>query len=112
MLVLLSGMAVSSYAQAKPKTLKELIAEEKAQKAAEKAAQEEEKAREEAEKAKREEAKAKRDAAVAAGDKTLAQTNLTTAIAAIDKAAAKGIFHKNNAARKVSRLQRAVNTMA
>ncbi|MBO4686474.1 MAG: 30S ribosomal protein S20 [Lachnospiraceae bacterium] len=52
------------------------------------------------------------DAAVAAGDKTLAQTNLTTAIAAIDKAAAKGIFHKNNAARKVSRLQRAVNTMA
>ncbi|MCR5377162.1 MAG: 30S ribosomal protein S20 [Lachnospiraceae bacterium] len=52
------------------------------------------------------------DAAVAAGDKTLAQTNLTTAIVAIDKAAAKGIFHKNNAARKVSRLQRAVNTMA
>lgn len=52
------------------------------------------------------------DAAVAAGDKTLAQANLTTAITAIDKAAAKGIFHKNNAARKVSRLQRAVNTMA
>ena len=52
------------------------------------------------------------DAAVAAGDKTLAQTNLTTAFTAIDKAAAKGIFHKNNAARKVSRLQRAVNTMA
>ena len=52
------------------------------------------------------------DAAVAAGDKTLAQTNLTTAITAIDKAAAKGIFHKNNAARKVSRLQRAVNKMA
>ena len=52
------------------------------------------------------------DAAVAAGDKTLAQTNPTTAITAIDKAAAKGIFHKNNAARKVSRLQRAVNTMA
>ncbi|MBO4626900.1 MAG: 30S ribosomal protein S20 [Lachnospiraceae bacterium] len=52
------------------------------------------------------------DAAVAAGDKTLAQSNLTTAIVAIDKAAAKGIFHKNNAARKVSRLQRAVNKMA
>ena len=52
------------------------------------------------------------DAAVAAGDKTLAQSNLTNAIVAIDKAAAKGIFHKNNAARKVSRLQRAVNTMA
>ena len=52
------------------------------------------------------------DAAVAAGDKTLAQSNLTNAIVAIDKAAAKGIFHKNNAARKVSRLQRAVNKMA
>jgi ribosomal protein S20 len=52
------------------------------------------------------------DAAVAAGDKTLAQNNLTTAIVAIDKAAAKGIYHKNNAARKVSRLQRAVNKMA
>ena len=52
------------------------------------------------------------DAAVAAGDKTLAQNNLTSAIVAIDKAAAKGIFHKNNAARKVSRLQRAVNKMA
>lgn len=52
------------------------------------------------------------DAAVAAGDKTLAQTSLTNAIVAIDKAAAKGIFHKNNAARKVSRLQRAVNKMA
>jgi small subunit ribosomal protein S20 len=52
------------------------------------------------------------DSAVAAGDKTLAQSNLTTAIVAIDKAAAKGIFHKNNAARKVSRLQRAVNKMA
>ena len=52
------------------------------------------------------------DAAVAAGDKALAETNLKTAIVAIDKAAAKGIFHKNNAARKVSRLQRAVNTMA
>ena len=52
------------------------------------------------------------DAAVAAGDKTLAQNNLTSAIVAIDKAAAKGIYHKNNAARKVSRLQRAVNKMA
>ena len=52
------------------------------------------------------------DAAVAAGDKTLAQNNLTSAIGAIDKAAAKGIYHKNNAARKVSRLQRAVNKMA
>ena len=52
------------------------------------------------------------DAAVAAGDKTLAQNNLTSAIVAIDKVAAKGIYHKNNAARKVYRLQRAVNKMA
>lgn len=61
--------------KAKPKTLKELVAEEKAQKAAEKAAKdaekkarEEEKKRQEEAKAKREEAKAKRDAAVAAGE--------------------------------------------
>ena len=59
----------------KPKTLKELIAEEKAQKAAEKKAKEEEKQRQEEEKkrqedakARREEAKAKRDAAIEAGE--------------------------------------------
>ena len=52
------------------------------------------------------------DAAVAAGDKTLAQNNLTAAIVAIDKASAKGIYHKNNAARKVSRLTKAVNSVA
>ena len=59
----------------KPKTLKELVAEEKAQKAAEKKAKEEEKQRQEEEKkrqeeakAKREEAKAKRDAAIEAGE--------------------------------------------
>ena len=52
------------YAQ---KTLKELVAEEKAQKEAEKKAKAEEKARQEAEKKAREEAKAKRDAAIASG---------------------------------------------
>ena len=34
------------------------------------------------------------------------------AIKKIDQAAAKGILHKNNAARKVSRLSKAVNGMA
>ena len=53
------------YAQ---KTLKELVAEEKAQKEAERKAKAEEKARQEAEKKAREEAKAKRDAAIAAGE--------------------------------------------
>ena len=52
------------------------------------------------------------DAAVAAGDKTVASASLKEAVVAIDKAAAKGIFHKNNAARKVSRLQLAVNKLA
>ncbi len=52
------------------------------------------------------------DAAVAAGDKTLAASCLKDAIVAIDKAAAKGIYHKNTAARKVSRLTIAVNKMA
>ena len=54
-----------TYAQ---KTLKELVAEEKAAKEAEKKAKAEEKARQEAEKKAREEAKAKRDAALAAGE--------------------------------------------
>ena len=47
------------------------------------------------------------DAAVAAGDKAL-----PVAIAEISKAASKGIFHKNTAARKVSRITKAVNTLA
>ncbi|MBO5507868.1 MAG: 30S ribosomal protein S20 [Bacteroides sp.] len=52
------------------------------------------------------------EAAVAAGDKEAAQTNLLVAISEINKAASKGIYHKNNAARKVSRLTIAVNKMA
>ncbi len=52
------------------------------------------------------------DAAVAAGDKALATSCLKNAVVAIDKAAAKGIIHKNNAARKVSRLTIAVNKIA
>ena len=37
---------------------------------------------------------------------------LPVAIAEIEKAASKGIFHKNTAARKVSRITKAVNTLA
>ena len=50
-------------------------------------------------------------AAVAAGDKTLATEALKNAVVAIDKAQAKGVYHKNNAARKVSGLTKKVNSM-
>lgn len=52
------------------------------------------------------------EAAVASGDKTAAQAALTAATTEIDKAASKGVYHKNNASRKVSRLAKAVNTIA
>ena len=52
------------------------------------------------------------EAAVAQNDKAAATAALTEAVVAIDKAAAKGIFHKNTAARKVSRLTKAVNSIA
>lgn len=52
------------------------------------------------------------DAAVAVGDKDLAKTNLVVAVTEIDKACSKGIYHKNTAARKVSRLSKAVNNIA
>ena len=52
------------------------------------------------------------EAAVAAKDKEAAAVALKVAISTIDKAATKGVYHKNNAARKVSRLAKAVNTLA
>lgn len=52
------------------------------------------------------------DAAVAAKDKETADAELLVAISEITKAANKGIYHKNNAARKVSRLTKAVNSIA
>jgi len=52
------------------------------------------------------------EAAIAAGDKEAALANLLVAISEIDKAASKGVYHKNNASRKVSRLTAAVNKMA
>ena len=51
------------------------------------------------------------DAAVAANDKEAAAA-LVNAISTIDKAASKGVYHKNNAARKVSNLSKAVNSIA
>ena len=52
------------------------------------------------------------EAAIAAGDKEAARANLLVAISEINKAASKGVYHKNNASRKVSRLTAAVNKMA
>lgn len=52
------------------------------------------------------------DAAVAAGDKAAAEAALPVAIGEISKAVSKGIYHKNTAARKVSRITKAVNAMA
>ena len=51
-------------------------------------------------------------AAVDDNDKAAAQTALLEATATIDKAASKGVYHANNASRKVSRLAKAVNKMA
>lgn len=52
------------------------------------------------------------DAAVVAGDKELAKTALNEALIAINKAASKGVYHKNTASRKVSNLTKAVNKIA
>ena len=49
--------------------------------------------------------------AIDSQDKAAAATALTEATSAIDKAETKGVYHKNNASRKVSRLSAAVNKM-
>ena len=51
-------------------------------------------------------------AAIDAKDKEAAKAALLAATATSDKAASKGVFHKNTASRKVSRLAQAVNKMA
>lgn len=51
-------------------------------------------------------------AAIEANDVAAAKEALTNATSKIEKATSKGIYHKNNAARKVSRLTKAVNKMA
>lgn len=52
------------------------------------------------------------EAAIAAKDKAAAEAALKVATSEISKAASKGVFHKNTAARKISRLTIAVNKMA
>jgi small subunit ribosomal protein S20 len=48
--------------------------------------------------------------AVDNGDQELAKESLVKAISTLDKAAKKGIIHKNAAARKKSKLQKMYNT--
>ena len=50
--------------------------------------------------------------AVEAGDKAVAQAELAAATKTIEMAGSKGVYHKNNIARKVSRISKAVNEMA
>lgn len=49
--------------------------------------------------------------AVAANDAALAKEALDAAIPVIDSAASKGVIHRANASRNVSRLSRLVNTI-
>ena len=52
------------------------------------------------------------EAAVAKKDKAVAVDALVAATKTINKAASKGVYHKNNAARKVSRFAKMVNELA
>ena len=53
----------------------------------------------------------KYQAALAAGDVALAQETYKIAVKKIDKAAARGIIHKNAAARKKSQFTKALNNI-
>lgn len=52
------------------------------------------------------------ESAVSANDKAAATEALASATKAIEMAGSKGIYHKNNVARKVSRLTKLVNAIA
>ena len=52
------------------------------------------------------------DSAVVAGNREEATAAYKAAVVAVDKAAVKGILHKNNAARKKSRMTLKLNAMA
>lgn len=52
------------------------------------------------------------EAAIEAKDVEAAKAALLVATSEIDKATKKGIYHKNTSARKVSRLTKAVNSIA
>ena len=51
------------------------------------------------------------DAAVEGGDKTAAAESYKVAVKAVDKAAGKGLIHKNNAAHKKSAMTVKLNNM-
>ncbi len=51
-------------------------------------------------------------AAVESGDKEAAAAALKNATVELDKAASKGVYHKNTTSRKISRLTLMVNKMA
>ena len=51
------------------------------------------------------------ETAVQKNDKAAAQAALTEAISTIRKATSKGVYHKINCARKISRLSKAVNSI-
>ena len=51
-------------------------------------------------------------AAIESGDKAAAQAELVAATKTIEMAGSKGVYHKNNVARKVARISKAVNEMA
>ncbi len=50
--------------------------------------------------------------AIASGDKAAAEAALKEATIKLDKAATKGVYHKNTSSRKIGRLSKAVNAMA
>ena len=51
------------------------------------------------------------EAAVASGDKAKAESELKEAIAVIESAGSKGVYHDNNVSRKVSRISKLVASM-
>ena len=51
-------------------------------------------------------------AAIESGDKAAATAELAAATKTIEMAGSKGVYHKNNVARKVSHISKAVNKMA
>ena len=52
------------------------------------------------------------DAAASAGDREAVETTYRTAVKTVDRAATKGLIHKNKAARRKSALTKKLNSMA
>ncbi|MFQ5586197.1 MAG: 30S ribosomal protein S20 [Thermodesulfobacteriota bacterium] len=50
--------------------------------------------------------------AVVGGNGEEAKQTLSAAVVLLDKAVSKGVLHRNNASRKISRLTRAVNSLS